>query len=84
LLIDEKSGPGRPAEEEERALFSFGPYRLDPFEHVLSRGGEVISLTPKAFDALLLLVQNSGHLLEKEVLMERLWPETAVEDNNLS
>jgi TolB-like protein/DNA-binding winged helix-turn-helix (wHTH) protein len=57
---------------------------LDPAERVLSHREEVISLTPKAFDALLLLVQNSGHLLEKEVLMEQLWPETAVEDNNLS
>jgi TolB-like protein/DNA-binding winged helix-turn-helix (wHTH) protein/Tfp pilus assembly protein PilF len=75
-----------PADEinEGKVLFRFGPYCLDPVERLLSRGDEVISLTPKAFDALLLLVENSGHLLEKEALMGQLWPETAVEDNNLS
>jgi TolB-like protein/DNA-binding winged helix-turn-helix (wHTH) protein len=84
LLKDVKPGVDRPADKEEGTVFRFGPYHLDPAERVLSHRGEVISLTPKAFDALLLLVQNSGHLLEKEVLMEQLWPETAVEDNNLT
>jgi len=84
LVKDENSGVGTVAGNAEGALFKFGPYQLDPAERVLSHGDEVISLTPKAFDALLLLVRNSGHLLEKEVLMEQLWPDTAVEDNNLS
>ena len=41
-------------------------------------------LTPKAFDTLLVLVENQGHLLEKEDLMQRLWPDAYVEETNLS
>jgi DNA-binding response OmpR family regulator len=43
-------------------LYEFGPFRLDPAERALLRGNEVVVLTPKAFDTLLLLVRNSGHL----------------------
>ena len=68
----------------EKTIFSFGPYRLDPVERVLSRANESLGLTPKAFDALVLLVENSGHLLEKDLFMQRLWPDTTVEENNLS
>jgi DNA-binding winged helix-turn-helix (wHTH) protein len=68
----------------EKTIFSFGPYRLDPQERVLSRADEPVGLTPKAFDALVLLVENSGHLLDKHTLVQQLWPDTVVEDNNLS
>jgi len=65
-------------------LFRFGPFRLDPNERILTRGETAIGLTPKAFDALVLLVRNSGHLLDKDELMEQLWPKTVVEDGNLT
>jgi DNA-binding winged helix-turn-helix (wHTH) protein/TolB-like protein/Tfp pilus assembly protein PilF len=75
---------GVAAGKDLKELFSFGPYVLDTTERSLSRGGQGVSLTPKAFDALVLLVHNAGHLLEKDDLMKQLWPETAVEEGNLS
>ena len=65
-------------------LYEFGPFRLDPGERKLLRENEVISLTPKAFDVLVLLVRNSGHLLEKDELIRLLWPDSFVEEGNLS
>src|SRR5262249_18474512 len=51
---------------------------------LLKRGGEVVHLTPKAFDTLLVMVENRGNVLEKRDLMDRLWPNTFVEESNLS
>ena len=65
-------------------LYEFGPFRLDPAERKLLRGNEVVVLTPKAFDTLLLLVRNSGHLMEKDDLIATLWPNTFVEEGSLS
>ena len=65
-------------------LYEFGPFRLEPDERKLLRGNEIVELTPKAFDTLLLLVRNSGHLLEKDELINMLWPETFVEEGSLS
>jgi DNA-binding winged helix-turn-helix (wHTH) protein len=48
------------------------------------RGHEIVDLTPKTFDMLVLLVRNSGHLLEKEELIRMLWPDTFVEEGSLS
>ena len=65
-------------------LYEFGPFRLEPAERKLLRNGEPIVLTPKAFDTLVLLVRNSGHLLGKEELIRTLWPDSFVEEGNLS
>jgi DNA-binding winged helix-turn-helix (wHTH) protein/TolB-like protein/tetratricopeptide (TPR) repeat protein len=67
-----------------RRLYEFGDFRLDPVRHRLFRGGELVPLSPKAIEALTVLVQNPGRLLERETLMETLWPETIVEDANLT
>lgn len=67
-----------------RHAYQFGPYSVDVAERVLLRDGRPVSLPPKAFDLLIVLVQNSGHLLEKDELMRRLWPDTFVEEANLS
>jgi Tol biopolymer transport system component/DNA-binding winged helix-turn-helix (wHTH) protein len=64
--------------------FEFGPYRLDTRERLLRRGAEVIPLTPKAFDTLALLVARAGHLVTKEALVQELWPNAHVEENNLA
>jgi TolB-like protein/DNA-binding winged helix-turn-helix (wHTH) protein/tetratricopeptide (TPR) repeat protein len=69
---------------EGKHFYEFGPFRLDPAERLLLRSNQTIPLAPKAFDTLLLLVENSGHLLTKEELMRRLWPETFVEEVNLA
>jgi eukaryotic-like serine/threonine-protein kinase len=65
-------------------LYEFGPFRLEPNERKLLRGNDIVVLTPKAFDTLLLLVRNSGHLLEKGELIDALWPDSFVEEGSLS
>ena len=61
---------------EGKHLYEFGPFRLDPAERSLLRDGKAVPLTPKAFELLVLLVENRGHLLKKEELIERVWPNT--------
>ncbi len=65
-------------------LYKFGLFLLDTTEQVLLREGRPIPLKPKLFDLLLLLVENSGHVLHKNELMDRIWPNTSVEENNLT
>ena len=69
---------------EGKHFYEFGPFRLDPAERLLLRNNQAVPLAPKAFDTLLLLIENSGHLLTKNELMKRLWPETFVEEVNLA
>ncbi|HEU5239350.1 MAG TPA: winged helix-turn-helix domain-containing protein [Pyrinomonadaceae bacterium] len=64
-------------------IYEFGPYRLDSAERVLLRDGQPVALTLKAFDVLLLLVKNSGHIVEKDELMNRVWAGSFVEEGNL-
>ena len=65
-------------------LYEFGPFRLDAAERLLSRDSEAVPLSPKAFDLLLALVERQGRLLEKNELMKLVWPDTFVEEANLS
>jgi Tol biopolymer transport system component/DNA-binding winged helix-turn-helix (wHTH) protein len=69
---------------QEKQLYEFGPFRLDPSRRRLLRDGEPVALTPKAFDTLLALVQQSGRTVEKDDLMRRVWPGAVVEENNLN
>jgi DNA-binding winged helix-turn-helix (wHTH) protein len=64
--------------------YEFGPFCLDPAERRLLRDGKPVGLTPKCFDLLVTLVENSGHLMSKEELLNRLWPDQFVEEANLS
>jgi DNA-binding winged helix-turn-helix (wHTH) protein/tetratricopeptide (TPR) repeat protein len=64
--------------------YEFGPYRLDPDKCVLSRAGETILLTPKASKILLVLVANAGQLVGKDELLQEVWPDTFVEESNLT
>lgn len=65
-------------------FYTFGPFRLDPQQALLSRGSEAVALTPKVFDTLLVLVENAGRVVARETLMERVWPDTVVSDSTLS
>jgi len=65
-------------------FYEFGEFRLDPVEGSLFREGQSVPLTPKAFDLLLVLVENSGSTVEKDELMRRVWPDSFVEEANLS
>lgn len=67
-----------------RHIYSFGSFQLIPEERQLLRDGEPVSLTPKAFDLLVALVSNAGHLVEKDELMKLVWADTFVEEANLS
>jgi Tol biopolymer transport system component/DNA-binding winged helix-turn-helix (wHTH) protein len=64
--------------------YEFGPYRLDPIEKVLFEEGRAVALTPKAVDTLVILVSRHGHVVGKDELMRAVWPDTCVEENNLT
>jgi TolB-like protein/DNA-binding winged helix-turn-helix (wHTH) protein/Flp pilus assembly protein TadD len=65
-------------------LYQFGPFQLDEPEHRLLRDGQPVQLPPKAYDLLLVLVTRSGHLVTKDELLRQVWPDTFVEEANLS
>jgi DNA-binding winged helix-turn-helix (wHTH) protein/TolB-like protein/Tfp pilus assembly protein PilF len=65
-------------------LYEFGPFLLDTVERVLLRDGKVVPLTAKVFDTLVVLVQNSGHMLEKNELMQAVWSDSFVEEGSLT
>jgi serine/threonine-protein kinase len=65
-------------------VYEFGPFRLDPIDRLLWRQHDIVQLPPKAIDMLLLFVESGGRVLSKEDLMARLWPDTFVEEANLS
>src|SRR5947208_1903450 len=65
-------------------FYDFGSYSVDESGRLLLRGDEVVPLTPKAFEMLLVLLESSGHVLTKEELIKRVWPDTIVEEANLS
>jgi TolB-like protein/DNA-binding winged helix-turn-helix (wHTH) protein/Tfp pilus assembly protein PilF len=64
--------------------YEFGPYQLDASQHLLFRRGQLISLPPRATQTLVVLVENHGRLVEKEDLMRAVWPDTFVEEANLT
>jgi TolB-like protein/DNA-binding winged helix-turn-helix (wHTH) protein/Flp pilus assembly protein TadD len=83
-IRDSLFAPREEASNETPEVYKFGPFRLEPAERKLSRNGEPVVLAPKAFDTLLLLVRNNGHLMEKDQLIGTLWPDSFVEEGNLS
>src|SRR2546425_5172203 len=65
-------------------FYQFGEFTVDTDQKVLLRQGKPLPVTPKLFDTLLILVENSGRIVEKEELMNRLWPDSFVEEANLT
>src|SRR6266478_2683363 len=70
--------------EQTGLSYQFGRFSVDTADRVLRRDKEPVPLTPKAFDILLTLVENSGRIVEKDDLMKRVWPNTFVEEGNLT
>jgi TolB-like protein/DNA-binding winged helix-turn-helix (wHTH) protein/Flp pilus assembly protein TadD len=66
------------------SLYEFGEFRLDAQNRVLRLGEEPIALTPKAFEVLLSLIQHSGEVVSKDELMQAVWPDSFVEESNLT
>src|SRR5947208_3584074 len=70
--------------KQAKHFYEFGPFRLDATQRLLLREGTVVPLTLKAFDLLLTLVESDGQVLTKDELMHRVWPDSFVEEANLS
>jgi len=70
--------------ESSPSQYVFGQFRMDLAERRLTRCDIALPLAPKGFDLLALLVQNAGHLLEKERIIQALWPTTFVEEANVA
>ena len=66
------------------SLYEFGPFTAQPDERLLLQEGRPVSLTPKAFDLLIELIDRPGQLVGKQELMKALWPDTFVEETNLA
>jgi len=71
-------------ENPNQHIYTFGHYSVDVAERQLLREGESVSLPPKVFDTLLVLVENRGRILEKDVLMNKIWPDSFVEESCLA
>jgi DNA-binding winged helix-turn-helix (wHTH) protein/tetratricopeptide (TPR) repeat protein len=70
--------------ESLQTFYEFGPFRVDTQRCLLLREGEPIALSPKAFETLLVLVENNGRVMKKEELISRIWPNSFVEEGNLT
>jgi pimeloyl-ACP methyl ester carboxylesterase/DNA-binding winged helix-turn-helix (wHTH) protein len=68
----------------DNRFYSFGVFRVDPVERLLFKDDREVALTPKAFDTLLVLLENCSHVLTKQELMRKVWPDSFVEENNLA
>ena len=71
-------------QQKAKHMYEFGPFRLDGAQKLLWKGQETVPLAPKNFDLLLALVENQGRVLDKDALMKMVWPDTFVEEINLS
>lgn len=67
-----------------RIVYEFGPFHMDPDKQILLRGNEPVPVTPKAFETLLVLVRRSRDVVSKEELLKEVWPDSFVEESNLS
>lgn len=67
-----------------KPVYEFGPFLLDSAEQLLLRDGQPVLVKPKVFDLLLFLVENRGHLLDKDLLIKQVWPDSFVEEGNLT
>lgn len=67
-----------------KSIYEFGPFRLDTGKRLLLQGDDVVRLTPTAYETLLRLVENNGKVLERNELMQMIWPDSFVEEANLT
>jgi DNA-binding winged helix-turn-helix (wHTH) protein len=68
----------------EKRFYAFGSFRLDRTACVLMRDSEIVPLTPKALDTLLVLIERRGELVSRNELLRAIWPDVCVEENNLN
>src|SRR5712692_2411960 len=77
-------GKERESSPTDGCVYRFGQFVLDSRKRLVSRTDSPVSLTPKAFDVLLFLVQNPNRLVTKEELLQAVWGDTFVEEGNLT
>lgn len=82
-LADRQPGDVPPGGASAR-VFGFGPYRLDRVARVLTKDGAPVAMSSRAFDILELLIEHRDRVVAKDEIMDRVWPGTFVEDNNLA
>jgi TolB-like protein/DNA-binding winged helix-turn-helix (wHTH) protein/Flp pilus assembly protein TadD len=70
--------------QQTKCLYEFGAFRLDAASRQLWHEGRVVPLKPKVFETLLVLIEHHGRVLEREELIEKLWPDSFVEEANLN
>lgn len=71
-------------EQPQPRVYEFGPFRLDDAERTLSRDGRGIALSPKLFETLSALVERGGHVVSKDELIKKVWPDSFVEESSLA
>src|ERR1700675_2652140 len=69
---------------ETKAIYTFGPFRFERDARILLRDAKIISLTPKVSELLLVLVEKNGQVVTKDELIKAIWPDTFVEESNLT
>ena len=74
----------QPISDHDKVVYRFGGFQLEPTKRLLLKEGRAVPLTPKTFDTLLVLVRHRGRVMEKDELMQAIWPDTVVEESNLA
>ena len=69
---------------QRKRFCDFGPFRMDRQKRLLLHGAETLPLPPKAFEVLLFLIDNRNRVVEKSEFMKAVWPDSFVEEGNLS
>ncbi|HEX4504733.1 MAG TPA: winged helix-turn-helix domain-containing protein, partial [Alphaproteobacteria bacterium] len=82
-MADRHAGDA-PSNGASTRAFSFGPYRLDPVARILSKDGTPIAISSRALAILEMLIEHRDRVVAKDEIMDRVWPGTFVEDNNLA
>jgi eukaryotic-like serine/threonine-protein kinase len=83
-MQESRKFPKKPENSPRVRSYEFGPFSLNPLKRIVFRGNDPVPVSPKCFDILLVLVEHSDEVLVKEELMERVWPNTVVEEGNLN
>jgi DNA-binding winged helix-turn-helix (wHTH) protein/TolB-like protein/tetratricopeptide (TPR) repeat protein len=74
----------QPLNDDNKIVYRFEGFQLDPTRRLLLKEGRAVQLTPKTLDTLLVLVRHRGRVMEKDELMQAIWPDTVVEETNLA
>jgi TolB-like protein/DNA-binding winged helix-turn-helix (wHTH) protein/Tfp pilus assembly protein PilF len=82
--LDLISTPGAASMPQDKRVYEFGAFHIDAAERLLFRGDELIPLTPKVADTLLVLLSNAGRIVGKDELMKTIWPDAFVDEGGLA